>query len=135
MRLVLVQEVLGSTPRRAALYSTIGSMTYENFISGLRLFDALAASLILGVLMFRTTRHWGFYDTQQKMLVVSFASFVAATAYTSFELYAQEASIGLRSYIVLAAILITAAAFALNKKPGLMTFNEFEYKKRNIDGV
>ena len=104
-------------------------MSYDMFVEGLRFFDALVATTLLGVLMFRTVRFWWAYDRQQKCLVIAFALYLATVAYTSFELYAQHATIGYRSYVALVANMFTIYAFAMNKKPGLMTRNEYVEKR------
>lgn len=101
-------------------------MTYKEFIEGLRLVDALFSAVIVGILMYRTRRWWSFYDKQQKLLVISYASYIIAIAYTSFELYSHNDSVGYRSYFVFAANVLTAYAFTMNKKPGLMDMTIYE---------
>lgn len=88
-------------------------MTYQTFIEGLRLVDALMASLVFCLLVNRGRLYWAAYDTAQRWMYASFTLYVLAVAYASFELYAQNLSPGLRSYVVLFANF--AALYALWK--------------------
>lgn len=85
-------------------------MTYHTFVEALRLFDALAAALVFGLLVYRGRMFWRFYDPAQKWMYSSFTLYTMAVSYTSFELFEQDVSVGFRSYVVLAANLFTLYA-------------------------
>lgn len=108
-------------------------MDYDTFIDVLRLIDAVLASAVFGIIVFRTKRYWKMYDRPQQYLIMSYLGFTLAVSYTSFELYAQQTSIGFRSYIVFAASAFALFAIITNKKPGLLNFDgkPLERKDRN----
>lgn len=88
-------------------------MSYQTFIEGLRLVDAVMASLVFCLLVNRGRLFWHKYDSAQRWMYSSYTLYVLAVAYASFELYAQNLSPGLRSYVVLLANF--AALYALWK--------------------
>lgn len=85
-------------------------MSYDTFISALRLVDALLAAVVFAVLVNRGRTYWDKYDSAQKWMYSAFVLYTVAVSYTSFELWAQEVDAGFRSYIVLLANLIALYA-------------------------
>lgn len=75
----------------------------QTAVEALRLLNALVATIVLGLLFFRGKLYWEYFDRAQRLLFSSYMLYVFAVAYTSFELFAQNAEIGLRSGIIFAA--------------------------------
>lgn len=96
-------------------------MSYETFIDALRLFDAVTASVVFGVLCYRGRRFWRQYTNSQKWIWVAFTMYVFAIAYSSFELYAQEVETGIRSYVILVANIIAIYALMRHSNESIVT--------------
>ena len=90
-------------------------MTYDHFIDALRLLDAILASLVFGILVYRGRLFFQAYTKPQKWLYISFTMYALAAAYTSFELYGQDVENGLRSWFLLAANITALYALARNR--------------------
>lgn len=104
-------------------------MTYHTFIEGLRLADAIMASLVVCVLFYRAKMFWDRYTAPQRWMMVSYMLYVTAIAYTSFELYAQDVSVGYRSYIVFVANIV--AIYALARHPESIIVGDRQHKRKS----
>lgn len=96
-------------------------MSYDTFIDALRLFDAVTASIVFGVLCYRGRRFWNQYTNPQKWIYAAFTMYAFAISYSSFELYGQDVQPGLRSYVILVANAIAIYALVRNHDESIVT--------------
>lgn len=82
-----------------------------DFYDYMRLANAVMASLVFGALCYKGRLYFVRYDTQQKLLYVSFTLYALATAYGSVEAYNMDIPPGFQVWPFLAANIVALYAF------------------------